>query len=365
MRWQKPLLYLVAVLAIEAPTSADEAPAHAEQDQVGTCTRTMASGAGRRQFQTADLKFAIVTDLDKKSRDTKKFVWRATLQLGVLHVDQGDPSSDGCGFSRFRIEWQESRQLDSALAYRNRSMELSELVLYGGQLLAACDITGTVFEVDLHNGRSVPRWILTDGDGSSQKPFKSEWATVKDGTLLIGSMGREWVRDDGSIEHFNNQWVKSIDGHGRSGSLNWRDAYEKLRLVTNTSSPGYLWHEAVDWDPTKRRWVILPRKASELEPYSPEADERRGTNFLLLASEDFSDIEVKTIGPLEEEYGFSAVRRVPGMDDVYMALKVKELGDVTETKITVFDLHGNFLLDPPFQLVGGLKYEGLTFIDRA
>lgn len=36
--------------------------------------------------------------------------------------------------------------------------------------------------------------------------------------------------------------------------------------------------------------------------------------------------------------------------------------DVTETIITVFDLEGNFYLDPPFQSVGNAKFEGLEFI---
>ena len=37
--------------------------------------------------------------------------------------------------------------------------------------------------------------------------------------------------------------------------------------------------------------------------------------------------------------------------------------DVTDTLITVFDLEGNFYLDPPFQPVGGdAKFEGLEFV---
>ena len=30
------------------------------------------------------------------------------------------------------------------------------------------------------------RWAIADGDGESVKPFKSEWATVKDGSLWVG-----------------------------------------------------------------------------------------------------------------------------------------------------------------------------------
>lgn len=40
------------------------------------------------------------------------------------------------------------------------------------------DITGVVFEVD--GSQAVQRLLLSDGNGRSAKPFKSEWATVKD-----------------------------------------------------------------------------------------------------------------------------------------------------------------------------------------
>lgn len=41
-----------------------------------------------------------------------------------------------------------------------------------------------------------------------------------------------------------------------------------------------------------------------------------------------------------------------------MALKVMEVGGETKTKIHVFDLNGNFLMEP-FMLVDEAKYEGL------
>lgn len=54
------------------------------------------------------------------------------------------------------------------------------------------------------------RWALADGDGEQAKPFKSEWATVKDGLLYIGSIGKEWtiVADNKShVLHRNSEWV--------------------------------------------------------------------------------------------------------------------------------------------------------------
>ena len=54
---------------------------------------------------------------------------------------------------------------------------------------------------------AVARAILVDGDGSSPKGFKCEWATVKDGMVFLGSTGKEW--SDGPVVINNNpQWVK-------------------------------------------------------------------------------------------------------------------------------------------------------------
>lgn len=312
----------------------------------------------RLQYRPDSLEFALVSDLDKSSRDPQRFLWHSLLKKGALQVEA---LSEGADPLLYRLEWIGEQRLESGMAVKNRSMELSELVGFRGRHYAVCDITGLVFEIDLQRGRAFQRYVLADGDGEDMKPFKSEWATIKDGLLVVGSMGREWVNEAGAIESFNNQWVKTIDQHGSVESINWRPVYEALRAATGTLLPGYLWHEAVVWDPRLRLWIVLPRKASK-EPYAPERDETQGTNLLLLASEDFSNIEVRHLGPLEPDWGFTALRKVPGTNDTYLALKVLEIGSRTETKITVFDLQGRFLLDPPFQHVDVHKYEGVDFI---
>ena len=174
-------------------------------------------------------------------------------------------------------------------------------------------------------------------------------------------MGREWVGDDGEIQHYDPQWVKQIDSKWHVESFNWRGIYEAMRRAVGVESPGYLWHEAIIWDSGLRRWIVLPRKASQ-EAYTPLADETRGTNVLLLADENFSTIEQLNIGPLEPDWGFAAVRKVPGTNDTYAALKVLEVGSQTATKICVFDLKGNMLMEPPFLHVKDQKFEGLEFL---
>ena len=109
----------------------------------------------------------------------------------------------------------------------------------------------------------------------------------------------------------------------------------------------------------------------------------QGTNYLLFASEDFARIDVARVGPLETEWGFSAIARIPGLD-ILVALKVQEQGDVMRTKLAVFDLHGHMLLHPTashdvssssepipdvavvdehgFVSVADIKYEGIEFL---
>lgn len=46
------------------------------------------------------------------------------------------------------------------------------------------------------------------------KGFKSEWATVKDQTLYVGSMGKEWTTEDGLFQNYNPMFVKAVTTKG-------------------------------------------------------------------------------------------------------------------------------------------------------
>lgn len=59
--------------------------------------------------------------------------------------------------------------LTSNLAYGGRGMELSELVVFNGRLLAFDDRTGIIYEIDLHGNKAIPWVILTDGNGREKK----------------------------------------------------------------------------------------------------------------------------------------------------------------------------------------------------
>lgn len=46
------------------------------------------------------------------------------------------------------------------------------------------------------------------------KGFKSEWATVKDNKLLVGSMGKEWTTPSGEFQNNNPQYIKEVSTKG-------------------------------------------------------------------------------------------------------------------------------------------------------
>lgn len=53
-------------------------------------------------------------------------------------------------------------------------------------------------------------WLIV----RSGKGFKSEWATVKDQTLYVGSMGKEWSTGDGVFQNYNPMFVKAVTTKG-------------------------------------------------------------------------------------------------------------------------------------------------------
>ena len=135
-------------------------------------------------------------------------------------------------------------------------MELSELVVFNGKLLTFDDRTGIVFDLDKEN---VTPWvILQDGDGKSSKGnnhinitfttsvscyqsilgFKSEWATVKDQTLFVGSMGKEWTTAAGAFESYDPMYVKSIATNGEIQHINWVNNYKLIRKSIDIEWPG-------------------------------------------------------------------------------------------------------------------------------
>ncbi|KAJ8552415.1 hypothetical protein ON010_g10131 [Phytophthora cinnamomi] len=136
----------------------------------------------------------------------------------------------------------------------------------------------------------------------------------------------------------------------------------KSRKALGCEWPGYVVHEAIEWSPVRRQWFILPRRIST-EPYNDMEDEKRGSNKVVIASEDFSSIEVREIGKITPLRGFSSFKFVPRSDDsVIVAIKSVEVEDEQRQTsfITVFDVDGNILMDET-EIPGAKKYEGVAF----
>lgn len=299
-----------------------------------------------------NLKFAMVADMDHRSRDPVELLWHSYIKTGTLNRN---PTT-----GNLTISWDRLERISTNLAANNRSIELSEIVWFNERFLTVCDYTGVVYTIRPIASDIFPRFILADGDGRSSRTFKSEWMTVYNDTLYIGSHGKEWVRD-GTIIARGAEWVKEIDTSGKVNSIDWGQRYQFLRKAANATFPGYLTHESVLWHEPAKMWVFLPRKHSTEGPFDDLLDERRGTNLLILVDEAFENAKVLRVGPLEPEWGFASVARIPGTSYM-LGSKVLEIGDVTKSKITIFDLEGNILIDPPFVDAGDFKFEGVEFV---
>lgn len=190
--------------------------------------------------------------------------------------------------------------------------------------------------------------------------FKAEWLAVKDEHLYVGGLGKEWTTATGEVLNENPEWVKVVGCRGSVDHESWVSSYNALRAAAGLRPPGYLLHESACWSDTLQRWFFLPRRASH-ERYSERDDERRGTNLLLSATQDFSDISVRHVGEVVPTHGFSSFKFIPNTDDqIIVALKSEEDRGQIATYIMAFTLDGRFLL--PETKIGSVKYEGIEFV---
>lgn len=72
--------------------------------------------------------------------------------------------------------------------------------------------------------------------------FKSEWATVKDNYLYVGSMGKEWTTSKGVYVNHNPMWIKMINPTGEIKHVDWQNNFRKLRQSVDIDFPGVYFH---------------------------------------------------------------------------------------------------------------------------
>jgi soluble calcium-activated nucleotidase 1 len=322
------------------------------------------------------LEIVVIADLDKQSKDetTSSLTFFSFLQHGTLTIAKSSRTRRSAP-ANYAISWGGLQRVTTEIHDGERGFELSELAWFQGKLLTFDDRTGTVFELSGFTGQrgrnrthrkmtslqAVPQRAITEGDGAALvKGQKHEWATVKDGELYMGSNGLVTTDNDGSTKRVN-EWVAVLDAENTVRRVDWGARYARVREALRITPPGYVTHEAVEWSSVHNKWVLLPRRVSA-DAFDESLDEHRGAHKLILASDDFQQIEVVEIqGPLTPERGFSSFKFVPHTDDtVLVAIKSVELGDAQESYLTVLDIQGNVLLADT-KLPGDHKYEGVAF----
>lgn len=338
-----------------------------------------AAHAGYFSLETAQVgpnkfKFAAVTDLDQLSRvpdsPDSKPMFQSTLLPGTLEYNSND--------NTYSISLDPTRTLVSGHNEAGRGMELSELTLYEDRLLTFDDRTGSIFEIlSKDHGKDsyvVPRFVITEGDGDTDKGMKWEWATVKDNDLYVGSMGKEYTNPDGSIANTNNLWIAIVNSHGEVERVDWKDQYDVVRKALKAEAPGYVIHEAVLWSPHLKKWAFLPRRVSH-EMYDENEDERKGSNLIVLVDEDFKNTEVVAIDMkhLDPLHGFSTFAFVPGTKDEHaIAIRSVEEDCVDATPdspckqrsyIIVFETRTGKVLMDEHRVDLSVKFEGIEFVD--
>ena len=305
-----------------------------------------------RTLKGITYRIAIVSDLDHDSKSAdRRHMWHSIMKTGSLFWNPDD--------NFLSIVWDDrNHMLMSSLTMKGRGMELSELVTFDGRLLTFDDRTGVVYFIE---GEEAYPWvILMDGNGKNHKGFKSEWATIKDEHLYVGSIGKEWTTPSGEFEHNNPLWIKVISPRGEIYSLNWISNYKRLRQAINIEFPGYMIHESGAWSDIHKKWFFLPRRCSH-DRYNETTDETMSCNVLLTADENFVDIKVITVGDLVPIRGFSSFKFLPGsQDSVLIALKTEEYQGQTATYIMAFTVEGVIIM--PETRVVDKKFEGLEFI---
>ncbi|HDZ58384.1 MAG TPA: hypothetical protein ENI17_05085 [Pseudomonas xinjiangensis] len=308
----------------------------------------------RYDSSTTEYTLAIITDEDHASQielHTGQTAWQSTLRYDRLFRDvASDTQGVSYRFEDIPADQGGEYQLISLIAEGGRGAEFSELVMFGKRLVTFDDRTGLVCEVREKN-QLVPRHILMTGSGDEEfKGFKSEWATLQDDNLVVGSHGKRPAEE----------WIKLLDRNYGLQSVNWSDRYQKIREALKVGENGYVIHEAAEWHPYRREWLFFPRKVST-EPFDEAVDEReRGNNLLVIANEDFSDIRTLEVGARIPERGVSSFKILPGHPDECIGLKSVEIGDRTESYLFCFNLDGEVLQDDI--LVGRYKCEGIEIL---
>ena len=323
--------------------------------------------------QITGYHFGMVTDLDTLSRvpGSSKPMFQSHLVAGTLALK---------GKNTYEISFDDSpiRHLVTGHNEAGRGAEFSELTVFDNRLITVDDRTGDIFEIlNTPTGQDsyvVPRLVITEGDGDTDKGMKWEWSTVKGDELYLGSMGKEFTNKDGEIVNVNNLWIAAVNKKGEFRRENWTKAYDVVRRALGAESPGYMVIESVNWSEHLKKWIFLPRRISQGESYNDVLDEKRGGQQLVLVDETFTktqvvDLKLESTDPLK---GFSSFSFVPNTQDrhILATRSVEEdcaLDDESLCKqrsyVVVIDVLTGESLAPEVKYEHDWKFEGIEFFN--
>jgi soluble calcium-activated nucleotidase 1 len=321
--------------------------------------------------------FAAVSDLDQLSVITteKKPTFRSALLPGTLTRSTAATTTDGKNTYELKLEENNMRDLITKHNEAGRGAEFSELLVYNNRLLTFDDRTGDVFEIfntkDGAKSNVAPRFVITEGNGDTDKGMKWEWATIKDGELYLGSMGKEYTNSQGVIENTNNLWIAIIDKYGTIRRVDWEEKYKFVRHVLGADAPGYIIMEAIMWSDYWKKWIFLPRRISS-DTYDDVQDEQKGATKLVMTDFTDSGTTVVDVKINTDPYrGFSSFAFVPGTKDQH-AIAIRSVeenctGDISLCKqrsyFVVFDIVTGEQLSEEVQLSHPMKFEGIEFVN--
>ena len=219
-----------------------------------------------------------------------------------------------------------------------------------------------------HYGEEV---VCSLGDGSRPgKGLKCEWATLRDGALVVGSTGKERTDDEGNIVHEGEMWCKAINPETLAvTSVDARPLYNALRAKAKCpQGKGYMIHESGRWSDVHLRWFFMPRKLSR-EPYDEVRDASKCVSLLLAAKGDGAEATC-IARSLEPALSFLPLRGasdfffIPNTNDTHLFITRTEetLDNAVTTFASVIDLAGNVLMAEQ-EIARGCKFEGACVVD--
>jgi len=279
-----------------------------------------------------------------------------------------------------------------------RGAEYSALEVFDGKLLTMDDRTGNVDEIivspegsaepycvqPLMNGDGAPVALYL-GDGTKSKGLKCEWATQKNGRLVVGSTGKPRTDDDAVVEHHGEMWIKTIDpATYKVTNLEGVAAYNSLCAAAKVPgapqigglSKGFMVHESGRWSDVHSHWFFAPRKLSR-ETYDTVSEAYKCINLMICAPGELP------MGPpalkAEQAFGSTCLLQpylgmlpmrgcsdfmfVPGTNDCHLfLLRTEESHDgIINTFASVIDLEGKVLM-AEHKLTADRKFEGCTWL---